>query len=145
LIAASVAVVALLRHGGYTRFEASTFITKPLGPQRPSDQGVAYEAISIASGDRSLAAWWVPGDEARAAVLVWHGQNEALSDWTHAISACMTSVCRSWCSITPGTGRAPADRAWSVSAKTQRRQSQPSIGALETGRAICSATRWARP
>ncbi|HKC52889.1 MAG TPA: alpha/beta fold hydrolase [Myxococcota bacterium] len=85
LIAVSVAVVVLLRHGGYTRFEAGTFITKPLGPQRPSDQGVAYEAISIASGDRSLAAWWVPGDEARAAVLVWHGQNEALSDWTHAI------------------------------------------------------------
>lgn len=85
LVAASVAVVGMLRRGGYARFEASTFITKPLGPQRPSDQGVAYQAISIPSGDRKLAAWWVPADGARAAVLVWHGQNEALSDWTHAI------------------------------------------------------------
>lgn len=77
--------VALLKKGGYARFEAGTFLTKPMGPERPTDRGIAYQKVMIPSGDRQLSGWWVPADKARATVLVWHGQNEALSHWTYAI------------------------------------------------------------
>jgi pimeloyl-ACP methyl ester carboxylesterase len=75
----------LLKQAGQSRFEAGTFVTRAMGSQRPTDLGIAFEAINIPTGERQLAGWWVPAENAKAAVLVWHGQNEALSDWTHAI------------------------------------------------------------
>ena len=78
-------VVVGLRIAGYARFEASTFIPASMGPERPTDYGIAFEPLTLTAGDRQLSAWWVPAPRAKAAVLVWHGQGEALSHWTHAI------------------------------------------------------------
>ncbi len=68
------------------QFRKSTFQTSEMGPERPSDVGLDYEASNIEIGDRTLRAWWVPAENAVGAVLVFHGQNEALSDWVPAIA-----------------------------------------------------------
>jgi uncharacterized protein len=40
----------------------------------PASHGVRYEDVSIQTEDgEMLAAWWVPADEARGAVLLFHG------------------------------------------------------------------------
>lgn len=85
MVIAFMASIAALKASGYSRFEASTFITAKMGTQRPTDLGIAYQPLKIPSGTRELSAWWIPAEKARAAVLIWHGQKEALSDWTHAI------------------------------------------------------------
>jgi uncharacterized protein len=54
----------------------------------PADAGLPFEPLSIPSGRRRLAGWWVPAapeaDRGRA-VLVFHGRNESLSEWIGAL------------------------------------------------------------
>ncbi len=59
-------------------------ITKPGAPGTPADAGLPYEALTIPSGTRSLQAWWLkasPSNDARKAILIYHGNNETITDW----------------------------------------------------------------
>src|SRR4030042_117849 len=61
--------------------------TKPNGSETPSDAGLEYESITIHSGSRELQAWWVnasPGNDIHKAVLVFHGNDESISEWIPA-------------------------------------------------------------
>jgi pimeloyl-ACP methyl ester carboxylesterase len=46
---------------------------------------MAYQEITIPLANRQLHAWFVPAAHARAAVLLFHGQNDALSSLVAAI------------------------------------------------------------
>lgn len=89
-LALAGAMVALLITGLVTRSVASsqvtesTFQTSPMGLETPTDIGIDYQQIEIVSGDRVLQSWWIPAEDATGSVLAFHGQNEALSDWTWA-------------------------------------------------------------
>jgi alpha-beta hydrolase superfamily lysophospholipase len=58
--------------------------TKPNGTETPADSGLEYESITIQSGPSELQAWWVnasPGNDVHKAVLVFHGNDESISEW----------------------------------------------------------------
>jgi uncharacterized protein len=61
------------------RVHATMFVAPPLGAARPSDYGIAYDELFLPLADRVLHAWFAPAADARAAVLFFHGQNDALS------------------------------------------------------------------
>ncbi len=53
----------------------------------PADAGLEYESTTIQSGPRELQAWWVnasPGNDIHKAVLVFHGNDESISEWIPA-------------------------------------------------------------
>jgi len=89
---ASVALLVLgvlsLRWVLYERTQHSGFTVRANGPERPSDVGLRYDEFWIASGERRLQAWWVPADSTgpdSGAVLIFHGNNESLSQWVAAV------------------------------------------------------------
>lgn len=60
----------------------------------PSDEGMAFEAVRLPTGDAdttTLHAWWIPAADARGTVLFWHGNAGNLSHrvstlrWLHEL------------------------------------------------------------
>jgi alpha-beta hydrolase superfamily lysophospholipase len=68
-----------------SRIHANVFTSPAMGPERPSDFGLAFETLAIPVADRTLRAWFVPAPRAVASVLLFHGQNDALSSWVAAL------------------------------------------------------------
>jgi alpha-beta hydrolase superfamily lysophospholipase len=67
--------------------QKSVVKTKPNGKETPTDVGLEYECITIHSGPRELQAWWVsapPSNDIHKAVLIFHGNDEAISEWIPA-------------------------------------------------------------
>ncbi|WP_261823783.1 alpha/beta hydrolase [Vibrio neonatus] len=85
LITTIVITVIVSLNIGQKQFQESTFAVSPLGSATPTDVGIQYEDIDIEANDRVLKAWYVPAKDAMGAVLVFHGQNESLSNWVWAI------------------------------------------------------------
>jgi len=64
--------------------QKSILKTKPNGKESPADVGLEYEDLKIRSGSRELQAWWVkasPTNDSKKAVLIFHGNNESISEW----------------------------------------------------------------
>lgn len=56
------------------------------GSRTPAARGLAYEELKIPSGDRVLRAFYVPADDPLApALLIFHGNGEAISSWVEAL------------------------------------------------------------
>ena len=56
------------------------------GSRTPATRGLAFEELRIPSGDRVLRAFYVPAESATApAVLIFHGNGEAISSWVEAL------------------------------------------------------------
>ncbi len=56
------------------------------GSRTPATRGLAFEELRIHSGDRTLRAFYVPAESALApAVLIFHGNSEAISSWVEAL------------------------------------------------------------
>lgn len=67
--------------------QKSSVKTKQNGTETPADAGMEYECISIHSGTRELLAWWVNApttNDSHKAVLILHGNYEAISEWVPA-------------------------------------------------------------
>jgi len=67
--------------------ERELLVTRPMGPETPAECGLDCERFVVTSGDRALQAWFVrpPEDRAtRAAVLIFHGTHESISQWVPA-------------------------------------------------------------
>lgn len=67
--------------------ERELLVTRPIGPETPADCGLDCERFEVSSGTRALQAWFVhsPADRAtRAAVLIFHGTHESISQWVPA-------------------------------------------------------------
>ncbi len=86
-VAAAVGLVVLgalvvgARQVAGRRAEAALFRPVPAAGTTPADAGLPFRALRIASGDRHLAGWLVPGgDSARSAVLLFHGSGSSLAD-----------------------------------------------------------------
>lgn len=73
-----IGVVAARRLAG-RRVHATVFTAPRMTSARPSDMGVDYEQIAITVDDRTLQAWFSQSSDAIAAVLFFHGQDDALS------------------------------------------------------------------
>lgn len=61
--------------------------TGPNGPETPQTVGIAYQRVKITSGDRKLDGYLVQAPttcQARAAVLIFHGVGETISEWVMA-------------------------------------------------------------
>jgi alpha-beta hydrolase superfamily lysophospholipase len=64
--------------------QKSSLKTKPNGKETPADLGLEYADFKIRSGSRELQAWWVkasPTNDIKKAVLIFHGNNESISEW----------------------------------------------------------------
>ncbi len=56
------------------------------GSRTPATRGLTFEELRISSGDRTLRAFYVPAASATApAVLIFHGNSEAISSWVEAL------------------------------------------------------------
>jgi alpha-beta hydrolase superfamily lysophospholipase len=58
--------------------------TKPNGSETPASLGFGYEDIHFLSGNRHLRAWFVPSapdQDAKKAILIYHGIYESISEW----------------------------------------------------------------
>ena len=56
------------------------------GSRTPAARGLGFEELRIPSGDRTLRAFYVPAESALApAVLIFHGNSEAISSWVEAL------------------------------------------------------------
>lgn len=63
--------------------EAEAIETKALGSETPAQFGAAYETLRLPVGDGTVEARLVqPADPTAPAVLVFHGNGEAVSDWS---------------------------------------------------------------
>ncbi|WP_051241480.1 alpha/beta hydrolase [Azohydromonas australica] len=82
VVLALVALALLLRSVVFLAVEASAFDTPPPGAQRPDTLGAPSKQLTFLSGGRRLRASWVGTADARApALLVFHGNDEELSQW----------------------------------------------------------------
>ncbi|WP_298231870.1 alpha/beta hydrolase [uncultured Azohydromonas sp.] len=82
LLLALAALALLLRSVVFLVVEAAAFDTPPPGTQRPDALGVPSKQLTFLSGGRRLHASWVDAADARApALLVFHGNDEELSQW----------------------------------------------------------------
>lgn len=77
--------VIAVPHLARRRIHAHLFTAPPLGSARPSDLGLAYQQLTIPLADRLLHAWFVPAPQPIASLLLFHGQNDALSSLVAAI------------------------------------------------------------
>lgn len=89
LVAAAALVVAAgllaARQIAARRVEAH-FRVHPQGSRTPATLGLRYDAVDVKSGPRTLRAFFVPADDARApALLVYHGNGESISGWVPAL------------------------------------------------------------
>lgn len=82
-----LAVVAA-RHALYAAIEEDAFEPKPAAPAdaaTPDSLGAPSRQFAFASGDRMLRASCVTAQTAQApALLIYHGDEENISDWAHA-------------------------------------------------------------
>ncbi|GAD80368.1 alpha/beta hydrolase [Vibrio ezurae] len=85
LITTIVITVVVSINIGKKQFQQTTFVTSPLGSETPADIGLKYENIDLTVGERVLKAWYVPAENETGSVLVFHGQNESISNWISAI------------------------------------------------------------
>jgi fermentation-respiration switch protein FrsA (DUF1100 family) len=85
LAALAIAGGAAMRYAGRRRVHANVFVPTPMGAARPSDVGLAYEALTIPLAGRTLRAWLVPAPQARAAVLFFHGNHDSLASLVPAL------------------------------------------------------------
>ncbi|MGA8053603.1 MAG: alpha/beta fold hydrolase [Burkholderiales bacterium] len=81
-------LLALVLLGGFARqyllsaVESEAFNTRPAGVVTPDLLGVRSQQFSFASGDRALRGSYVPArEESAPAVLIFHGDEESISDW----------------------------------------------------------------
>lgn len=82
VLLALAALALLLRSVVFLAVEASAFDTPPAGTQRPDALGAPSKQLTFMSGGRRLHASWVGAADARApALLVFHGNDEELSQW----------------------------------------------------------------
>jgi alpha-beta hydrolase superfamily lysophospholipase len=68
------------------RLERAMISTGPNGPETPATVGLAYEHVKIPSGRRLLDAYLVEASStcrSRAALLVFHGVGETISQWVN--------------------------------------------------------------
>ncbi|AOY96629.1 hypothetical protein BKK79_34475 [Cupriavidus sp. USMAA2-4] len=83
--ACAALLVALGREALYLAVEHGAFQPSRLGPLTPEDFGVPSQQSTFDSGDRTLHASFVRAAERDApALLVYHGDDESLSDWARA-------------------------------------------------------------
>lgn len=82
LLFAIIAIPRLARQ----RIHANVFTGPPLGSTRPSDVGIDYEQLMIPVGNHHVHAWFIPVSQPVASVLLFHGQNDALSSLVTAIA-----------------------------------------------------------
>ncbi len=69
----------------YVKTQHAGFDPQPPGHAWPSDRGMRFDSLKIASGNRLLDAWWIPADGTDSgAVLLFHGNAENTSDWLAA-------------------------------------------------------------
>jgi len=98
------------------RLERAMISTGPNGPETPAAVGVAYERLRIPSGSRLLDAYLVeasPRCQTRAALLIFHGVGETISQWInvqrllhdHCVSSVVFDYSGSGDSSPPGTIR----------------------------------------
>lgn len=89
-----VAIATLLVLGGllgtarqvlYVKTQHAGFDCQPPGKLWPSDLGIRFDSLKIASGSRTLDAWWIPAEAPDSgAVALFHGNAENTSDWLAA-------------------------------------------------------------
>jgi uncharacterized protein len=91
-LAIAAAVVALLGGGiaagrrAAVREAASFIQVRKQGPRTPASVGLAYDAVQLESGGRTLHGFFVPAQDPRApALLVYHGNGESISSWVLAL------------------------------------------------------------
>lgn len=81
----AVALVRLAQTAIIRGLEAEAIETKAEGSETPLQFGVAFETVAVPVGQRSLDARIVHAANRRApAVLIFHGNGEAVSDWSQA-------------------------------------------------------------
>src|SRR5580658_5776193 len=59
-----------------------TFVNDHRVDATPADVGAPFDDVRIAVGTRALDAFVVRAPGARAAILLCHGQDETISNWT---------------------------------------------------------------
>jgi len=67
--------------------EREFLVTDPNGPETPATLGIPFERLKIASGNRQLDSFLVRAPstcQVQAAVLVFHGVGETISQWVKA-------------------------------------------------------------
>lgn len=79
----AVALVFVARRGALEKLESSAFHPRKLGARTPATVGLAFEDVRFQSGGRELRGFYVapPEGPRRAAVLIFHGDNESISSW----------------------------------------------------------------
>ncbi len=78
-------LAAVTRQVLYVKTQHAGFDCQPPGRTRPSDLGLRFDSLKIASGARALDAWWVPAEAPDSgAVALFHGNAENTSDWLAA-------------------------------------------------------------
>jgi hypothetical protein len=85
-IAVAVLLVLALSPVLLDRLERVMISTGPNGPETPATLGLAFERLKIPSGGRLLDAYLVEASSicpSRAAVLIFHGVRETISQWIH--------------------------------------------------------------
>lgn len=74
-----------VRQAIVSRIERTAFVTPRAGTLTPDSLGVPARRIAIASGDRTLHGSWVQAPDSTApGVLIFHGDDETVSDWARA-------------------------------------------------------------
>jgi alpha-beta hydrolase superfamily lysophospholipase len=76
----------ILSAGLYGLYRVLMLKTKPNGSDTPASLGLDYEDIHFLSGNRHLQAWFVPpapDQDAKKAILLYHGVYESISEWIH--------------------------------------------------------------
>ena len=115
-IAALVLLVIALYPVLLDRLERAMISTGPNGPETPATVGLAYERLKIPSGSRLLDAYLVEAVSScrpRAALLIFHGVGETISQWVnvqrflydHCISSVVFDYSGNGDSSPPGTVR----------------------------------------
>lgn len=96
------------------RLERAMISTGPNGPETPAAVGLPYQRVKIPSGNRLLDAYLVeapPNCRTRAALLIFHGVGETISQWVnvqrllsdHCVSSVVFDYSGNGDSSPPGT------------------------------------------
>ena len=99
IIAVAVLVVPALSRLLLDRLERAMISTGPNGLETPATVGLTYERLKIPSGPRLLDGYLVEASSScqfRAAVLIFHGVGETISQWVNVqrvlYDRCISSV-----------------------------------------------------
>ena len=81
------ALTGLARQVLYVKTQHAGFERQPPGKEWPTDRGMRFDSLKIASAGRTLDAWWIPAAGVDSgAVLLFHGNAENIADWLDAAS-----------------------------------------------------------